>query len=54
MFKKLFGSSEPKEEKILPWIALNRIEELDTIAEQSETKTQLILSTLRVVGLAEW
>ncbi|MDY2587626.1 bacillithiol system redox-active protein YtxJ [Winogradskyella aquimaris] len=43
IFKNIFGgSSEPKEEKILPWIALNSMEQLDAIMEQSKTKTQLI------------
>ena len=40
MFKKLFGSSEPKEEKILPWIALNSVTQLYDISEMSKTKTQ--------------
>ena len=52
MFKKLFGSSEPKEEKILPWIALNSIEQLDTIAEQSEMKTQLIFKHSTRCGIS--
>lgn len=52
MFKKLFGSSEPKEEKILPWIALNSIEQLDTITEQSETKTQLIFKHSTRCGIS--
>lgn len=52
MFKKLFGSSEPKEEKILPWIALNSIGQLDTIVEQSETKTQLIFKHSTRCGIS--
>lgn len=54
MFKKLFGSSEPKEEKILPWIALNSIEQLDTITGNPKLKHSLFLSIPPVVGLAEW
>jgi len=52
MFKKLFGSSEPKEEKILPWIALNSIDQLDTIAEQSQGKTQLIFKHSTRCGIS--
>ena len=52
MFKKLFGSSEPKEEKILPWIALNSIDQLDTIAKQSQGKTQLIFKHSTRCGIS--
>jgi len=52
MFKKLFGSSEPKEEKVLPWIALNSIKQLDSIAEQSNTKTQFIFKHSTRCGIS--
>tara|TARA_Y100000815_G_C13279455_1_gene476322 strand:+ start:432 stop:809 length:378 start_codon:yes stop_codon:yes gene_type:complete len=52
MFKKLFGSSEPKEEKILPWIALNSIDQLDAIAEKSQGKTQLIFKHSTRCGIS--
>ncbi len=52
MFKKLFGSSEPKEEKILPWIALNSVEQLNAIAEKSKTKTQLIFKHSTRCGIS--
>jgi bacillithiol system protein YtxJ len=40
---KLFGSSsEVKEEKVLPWIALNNLEQLNQIDKKSKTKAQLI------------
>ncbi|WP_299122431.1 bacillithiol system redox-active protein YtxJ [uncultured Winogradskyella sp.] len=52
MFKKLFGSSEPKEEKILPWIALNSMAQLDTISEKSKTKTQLIFKHSTRCGIS--
>jgi bacillithiol system protein YtxJ len=46
IFNKLFGTSTSsvtkKEKKILPWIALNTIEQLDVIASTSKTKTQVI------------
>ena len=52
MFKKLFGSSEPKEEKILPWIALNSIDQLDAIVERSKGKTQLIFKHSTRCGIS--
>ena len=52
MFKKLFGSSEPKEEKVLPWIALNSIEQLSGIEERSKTKTQLIFKHSTRCGIS--
>ena len=43
IFKKIFGGlSEPKERKILPWITLNSLEQLDVIESASKTKTQII------------
>lgn len=55
MFKKLFGSSEPKpakEEKILPWQALIDVAQLDRIAEKSLTKTQLIFKHSTRCGIS--
>ena len=52
MFKKLFGSSEPKEEKVLPWIALNSIEQLNEIEEQSKGKTQFIFKHSTRCGIS--
>lgn len=52
MFKKLFGSKEPKEEKILPWIALNSLEQLAEIEEQSKTKTQLVFKHSTRCGIS--
>ena len=52
MFKKLFGSSEPKEEKILPWLPLTTINQLETIAEDSKTKTQLIFKHSTRCGIS--
>ena len=40
---KLFGGSkEVKEEKLLPWIPLNDMQQLNHIEEKSKTKTQVI------------
>ena len=55
MFKKLFGSSEPKErkeEKILPWQPLNDVSQLDTIIEKSKTKTQLVFKHSTRCGIS--
>jgi len=43
IFNKLFRSnSEVRERKILPWITLNTINQLDVIESASNTKTQVI------------
>jgi bacillithiol system protein YtxJ len=52
MFKKLFGSSEPKEEKVLPWQPLTEVSQLDTIAEKSKSKTQLIFKHSTRCGIS--
>ncbi|WAC02099.1 bacillithiol system redox-active protein YtxJ [Lacinutrix neustonica] len=52
MFKKLFGSNEPKEEKILPWIALNQEIQLNDIEEKSKTKTQVIFKHSTRCGIS--
>ena len=53
MFKKLFGgSSEPKEEKFLPWIALTEIGQLEVIAEKSRAKTQVIFKHSTRCGIS--
>tara|TARA_R100001369_G_scaffold56040_2_gene82814 strand:- start:16 stop:393 length:378 start_codon:yes stop_codon:yes gene_type:complete len=52
MFKKLFGSSEPKDKKIMPWLPLTTIDQLETIADQSKTKTQLIFKHSTRCGIS--
>lgn len=52
MFKKLFGSSEPKEEKVLPWLPLTSVDQLNTIADKSKTKTQLIFKHSTRCGIS--
>ncbi len=46
IFKKIFGTSTSsvtkKEKKVLPWITLNSLEQLDVIESASKTKTQII------------
>ena len=53
LINKLFGgSSELKEEKVLPWIPLNELEQLDTITEKSSTKTQVIFKNSTRCGIS--
>jgi len=43
LFNKIFGGAiEQKEEKVLPWIALNALEQIDQIEKASMTKLQVI------------
>lgn len=50
---KLFGSSkEVKEEKVLPWIPLNEIQQLNYIEEKSKTKTQVIFKHSTRCGIS--
>lgn len=52
MFKKLFGSKEPKEEKLLPWKALNDVRQLTTIETLSKDKTQVIFKHSTRCGIS--
>ena len=53
IFNKLFsGSSEPKEEKVLPWQPLTDVSQLDVIAEKSKTKTQLVFKHSTRCGIS--
>ncbi len=53
ILNKLFsGSSEPKEEKILPWLELTTVEQLDGIVEKSTTKTQVIFKHSTRCGIS--
>lgn len=53
LINKLFGgSSEPKEEKLLPWIALSDLSQLEAINEKSSTKTQVIFKHSTRCGIS--
>jgi len=53
IFNKLFGgSTEPNEEKALPWIALTTLEQLAEIEEKSKTKTQVIFKHSTRCGIS--
>lgn len=54
LINKLFGgSSEPKEEKVLPWIPLSELEQLDKISEKSKTKTQVVFKHSTRCGISK-
>lgn len=50
--KNIFGSSEPKENKVLPWQALTDIAQLDEIEKRSLTKTQVIFKHSTRCGIS--
>ena len=50
--KILGGSSEPKEEKTLPWLQLTTVEQLDEIAKRSKSKTQVIFKHSTRCGIS--
>ena len=53
LFNKLFsGSTDEEEEKILPWMALNKIKQLDDIIVKSKSKTQLIFKHSTRCGIS--
>lgn len=53
LFNKLFkGSSESKAEKVLPWIPLTNLAQLNTISNQSKTKTQFIFKHSTRCGIS--
>lgn len=57
LINKLFGSStgtdtKKKEEKILPWIDLNSMSQLNEIEEKSKTKTQVIFKHSTRCGIS--
>ncbi|MEY8848681.1 bacillithiol system redox-active protein YtxJ [Psychroserpens sp. XS_ASV72] len=51
-FKNIFGASEPKEKKVLPWQELTEISQLDEIAKRSQTKTQVIFKHSTRCGIS--
>ncbi|WP_317044383.1 bacillithiol system redox-active protein YtxJ [Confluentibacter citreus] len=53
LFSKLFSSSvEQKEEKSLPWLDLNTINQLQTIKDKSTAKTQVIFKHSTRCGIS--
>ena len=53
LLNKIFGgSTEPKEEKVLPWIPLNELQQLDHIEKKSNSKTQVIFKYSTRCGIS--
>lgn len=52
IFNKMFSSSEPKEEKVLPWQPLTNVSQLDEIEKRSQTKTQLVFKHSTRCGIS--
>lgn len=56
LFNKLFGASSDsediKKENEIPWIVLNRTEQLHEIVENSKTKTQIIFKHSTRCGIS--
>lgn len=52
LFKNIFKTSEPNEEKVLPWIPLNAMDQLNYIEEKSKTKTQVIFKHSTRCGIS--
>lgn len=53
LFKKIFGGNgEPKEEKLLPWIPLNDLQQINHLMEKSKGKTQVIFKHSTRCGIS--
>ncbi len=52
LFSNIFKSPTPKEEKLLPWIALHSTAQLQDIVEASKTKTQVIFKHSTRCGIS--
>lgn len=53
LLNKLFGvTSEAKEEKVLPWIPLNDLKQLNHIEKKSSAKTQVIFKHSTRCGIS--
>ena len=53
ILNKIFGGSkEPKEEKVLPWIPLNDLQQLSHIEKKSSIKTQVIFKHSTRCGIS--
>lgn len=50
--KNIFGSSEPKEEKLMPWKELTTVDQLNVIEGLSKGKTQVIFKHSTRCGIS--
>jgi bacillithiol system protein YtxJ len=53
LFKNIFGSSKPVQEKVLPWQPLTELSQLDEIAQKSQKKTQVIFKHSTTCGISK-
>ncbi len=53
LFKKIFGSSEPVEEKVLPWHFLTELRQLEEIEVKSHKKSQIIFKHSTTCGISK-
>ncbi|VAV83635.1 General stress protein [hydrothermal vent metagenome] len=51
-FSNLFKASEPKETKLLPWIALVDLQQIEDIKERSKTKIQVVFKHSTSCGIS--
>lgn len=51
--KNVFGTSEKREEKVLPWQELTSIAQLEDISEKSKFKTQVIFKHSTTCGISK-
>ncbi|NOY46774.1 MAG: bacillithiol system redox-active protein YtxJ [Chlorobi bacterium] len=51
-FSNLFKASEPKETKLLPWIAFTDLQQIQEIKEQSKNKTQVVFKHSTSCGIS--
>lgn len=51
-FSNLFKASEPKETKLLPWIALVDLQQIQDIKERSKNKTQVVFKHSTSCGIS--
>lgn len=53
MFKKSDSSASSEEKKVMPWIGLTELSQLDAIKENSKGKTQLIFKDSTRCGISK-
>ena len=52
LLNKLFGSSNEEDKKVLPWVHLTQLEQLEDIERKSITKTQVIFKYSTRCGIS--
>ncbi|MBT8252451.1 MAG: bacillithiol system redox-active protein YtxJ [Bacteroidia bacterium] len=52
LFKNIFKTSSPSEKKVLPWISLTHLEQLEAIQNRSHDKLQIIFKHSTRCGIS--